>query len=65
MVDGVRANHLLQRAGINLTLPIRGSLGIGIAGEWFDRRTYFKDAANTRQRFHYPQLRGFLAWRLQ
>ena len=50
VVDGVRANHLLQRFGVDLWPPLRGSLGIGVSGEYFDRRTYFKDNARTRKR---------------
>ncbi len=64
MVDGVRANHLLQRAGVDLVAPLRGPLGIGVSGEWFNRRTYFKDEEQTRKRFHYPQFRAFLTWSL-
>jgi len=64
VVDGVRANHLLQRFSLDLLAPLRGPLGIGVSGEYFDRRTYFKDDARTRQRFYYPQFRVFLTWRL-
>ena len=64
VVDGVRANHLLQRFGVDLQAPLRGPLGIGVSGEYFDRRTYFKDDAGTRRRFYYPEFRVFLTWRL-
>jgi hypothetical protein len=64
VVDGVRANHLLQRAGVDLLLPLRGSVGLGVAGEYFDRRTFFKGFADARQGLRSPQLRVFLTWRL-
>ena len=54
--DGV---HLLD-----LFVPLRGSLGLGVAGEYFFRRTFFKDEAQTRKSFRHPQLRVFLTWRL-
>ena len=33
-------------------------------GEYFFRRTFFKDEAETRKSFRHPQLRVFLTWRL-
>jgi hypothetical protein len=65
VLDGVRANHLLQRAGFDVLVPLPGTVSLGFSGEWFDRRTYYKDEAETRLRFDYPQFRTFLAWRLQ
>jgi hypothetical protein len=64
VLDGVRANHLLQRGRLDLMAPLRGKLGIGASSEYFDRRTYFKDERGTTQRFHYPQFRVYLTWRL-
>ena len=64
VVDGVRANHLLQRVGVDLFAPLRGSLGFGVAGEYFFRRTFYKDEAATRRSFRHPQLRVFLTWSL-
>ena len=64
VVDGVRANHFLQRMGVDLRLPIRGSLGIGVAGEYFHRQTFFKDPDDTIRTFRAPQFRAFLTWRL-
>ena len=63
VVDGVRANHLLQRVSLDLLMPLRGSLGLGVAGEYFYRRTFFQDDAKTRRSFDYPQFRVFLTWR--
>ena len=63
-LDGVRANHFLQRARIDLLLPLRGAFGIGVTGEYFDRRTFYQDPARTRVRYHYPQIRTYFTWRL-
>ena len=63
-LDGVRANHFLQQLRLDLLAPLRGSLGIGVSGEYFDRRTYYKDAATDTKKFHFPQVRAFLTWRV-
>ena len=63
-LDGVRANHLLQQVRVDLLAPLHGPLGIGATGEYFDRRTYYQDAAGTEKRFHFPQFRVFLTWRV-
>jgi pimeloyl-ACP methyl ester carboxylesterase len=61
-LDGVRANHFLQRLRLDLLVPVRGSLGLGVAGEYFDRRTYYKEAENETRKFKFPQIRAFLTW---
>jgi hypothetical protein len=61
-LDGVRANHLLQRARADLMLPLRGRFGIGVSGEYFDRRTFYQDPRRTRTHFHYPQVRAYFTW---
>ena len=61
-LDGVRANHFLQRVRLDLLLPLRGALGFGVSGEYFDRRTYYQDAARTVRKYHYPQLRAYFTW---
>jgi Domain of unknown function (DUF3943) len=63
-LDGVRANHFLQRVRLDLLLPLRGSLGFGVSGEYFDRRTFYQDAGRTIRRYHYPQVRAFFTWSL-
>jgi hypothetical protein len=63
-LDGVRANHFLQRARLDFLAPLRGPLGIGGAAEYFDRQTFFQDAARTIKRYHYPQLRAYFTWSL-
>ena len=49
-LDGVRANHFLQQLRLDLLAPLHGPLGFGVSGEYFDRRTYYKDSARTRRR---------------
>ena len=63
-LDGVRANHFLQRGRIDLLLPLRGALGLGVTGEYFDRRTFYQDADRTRVNYHYPQVRTYFTWRV-
>ena len=63
-LDGVRANHFLQRGRVDLLLPLRGSFGLGASAEYFDRRTYFQDADRTKSRLYYPQLRAYFTWRV-
>jgi hypothetical protein len=60
-LDGVRANHLMQQLRFDLLAPLRGSLGIGVAGEYFHRKTYYKDG-NPSQKVQFPQFRAFLTW---
>jgi hypothetical protein len=64
-LDGVRANHFLQRGRVDLLLPLRGAFGVGVTGEYFDRRTFYQDAAGTRARYHYPQVRAYFTWGLR
>ena len=45
-LDGTRANHVLHQLRLDVTAPLRGPLGIGISGEYFDRRTYFQDESS-------------------
>ena len=63
-LDGVRANHFLQRGRLDLLLPLRGAFGVGVTGEYFDRRTFYQDAAATRVNYHYPQVRVYFTWGL-
>jgi len=62
-LDGVRANHFLQQARVDLLFPLKGSLGIGTSGEFFHRRSYYQDVDRTTVTYHYPQLRAYLTWR--
>ena len=61
VVDGVRANHVLQRLRLDLLVPLRGRLAAGVTGEFFYRKTYFQAGGEERTKF--PQMRFFVAWR--
>jgi len=63
VLDGVRANHVLQRARLDFTWPVRGALGIGATTEFFSRRTFYADDAGEAN-YHFPQYRVFLTWTL-
>jgi hypothetical protein len=62
VLDGERANHVLQRARADLMLPLRGQLGFGVTGEFFDRRTLYKAEGVSPAHFYFPQFRMFLTW---
>lgn len=63
-LDGVRANHVLQRVRLDFMWPLRGQLGIGATGEFFHRRSYYQDPDRTRKTYHYPQFRLYFTWGL-
>jgi len=62
-LDGVRTNHFLQHARVDLLFPLRGSLGLGASAEYFHRRSYYQDASRSIRTYHYPQLRAYFTWR--
>jgi hypothetical protein len=61
-LDGVRANHLLHRARLDLLVPVHRSLGFGATGEYFDRQTFYQDQRHTKKQYHYPQFRLYFTW---
>jgi hypothetical protein len=61
-LDGVRANHFLQHLRVDAIVPVRGRFGVGVAGEYFYRKSFYQDPGKSRQTFHYPQVRAFLSW---
>jgi hypothetical protein len=63
-LDGVRANHFLQQLRLDLLAPMYGPLGVGVSGEYFDRRTYYQDPTSATRTYHFPQFRAFLIWRM-
>ena len=63
-LDGVRANHLLQRRRLDVTASLSKRLGLGATGELFSRRSYYQDPARTRREYRYPEFRVYLAWTL-
>jgi len=62
IVDGIRANHLLQRMRLDLRAPLKGRVGIGGAAEFFDRRTYYQTEGVAAGKFRFPQVRLYLTW---
>lgn len=64
-LDGVRANHVLQRARLDVLVPLYRRLGFGATGEFFDRLSFYQDADATIRRYSFPQARVFLTWSLQ
>lgn len=60
-LDGVLANHLLQRGRLTFDVPLRGRLGAGVGLEYFDRRTFYR-SDDPDARFHFPQFRGMVTW---
>ena len=63
-LDGIRANHLLQQTRLDLLAPLRGPVGLGVSWEYFDRRTFFQDESRETRKFHFPQFRAFLTWKI-
>jgi hypothetical protein len=63
ILDGYRAEHVLQRLRADLLIPIKGKLGVGVAGEFFDRKTYYSPGEDT-VRYRFPQVRFYLSWRV-
>jgi hypothetical protein len=64
VVDGPRANHLLQQGRIDLLAPLKGPLGVGVSGEYFDRHTFFQGPDDVVTKLHFPQVRIYLTWRM-
>jgi hypothetical protein len=63
-LDGVRANHFLQRTRLDLLLPLVGPFGIGASGEYFFRQSFYQDEQRSQQEYRYPQLRAYVTWSL-
>jgi hypothetical protein len=61
-LDGLRANHFLQHARLDLRVPIYRPIGFGVAAEYFSRHTYYQDAARSEKLYRYPQFRTYLTW---
>jgi hypothetical protein len=64
-LDGVRVNHFLQRARLDLLFPLRGSVGIGASGEYFFRQSFYQDEARSQLEYRYPQFRVYLTWSVE
>ena len=64
-LDGVRANHFLQRARLDLILPVRGAFGFGVSGEYFFRQSFYQDEDRSQLEYRYPQFRAYLTWSIE
>jgi hypothetical protein len=64
VLDGVRANHVLTRARVDVMWPLKGALGIGGSTEFFTRQTYYANDAGEAN-YHFPQYRIYLTWTAQ
>ena len=62
VLNGAQANHVLQRVRADVLLPVHGRLGLGLSGEFFDRRTLYRHEGGDAARYHYPQFRAYLSW---
>jgi len=60
VVDGTRATHVLQRAHLDVRLPLTRQLSLGATAEYFFRKAYFWGAGSKTDES--PQFRVFLAW---
>ena len=63
IIDGTRANYLLQRFRMDLNVPLRGRLGVGATGDYLRRQTFYQNGTKSRLRF--PEIRVFLSWSVQ
>ena len=61
-LDGVRANHFLQQLRADGMIRLKGALGAGVSGEYFDRRTFFTGTVTETKNYHFPQVRIFATW---
>ena len=64
-LDGVRANHFLQRARLDLIFPVRGAFGLGVSGEYFFRQSFYQDEDRSQLEYRYPQFRAYFTWSIQ
>lgn len=60
VVDGRRANHVLQRLYVDARMSVKHSFAVGVAAEYFFRKAYFWPAGNRTDES--PQLRAYVAW---
>ena len=60
VVDGTRANHILQRLTVDVRVPVTREFAVGAMVEYFYRKAYFW--ANGTGTDESTQLRLFLAW---
>jgi len=59
-LDGADADHWTQKVRVDLLMPVKGPIGLGVTGEFIRRRSYYDEAADVLQRF--PQVRAYVSW---
>jgi hypothetical protein len=64
-LDGVRANHFLQRGRLDLLMPLHGALGLGASGEYFFRQSFYQDEARSQLEYRFPQFRVYVTWSIE
>jgi hypothetical protein len=57
IIDGTRANYLLQRFRMDVNIPLRGRLGVGASGDYLSRYTFYQ--AGTKSHLRFPEVRVF------
>jgi hypothetical protein len=63
-LDGVRANHFMQRSRVDLLLPLRGPIGLGASAEYFFRQTFYRTRI-VQPAVSLIQFRAYLTWRIE
>jgi hypothetical protein len=60
VVDGTRGNHVLQRLFLDGRIPVIRSFALGLGGEYFFRKAYFREGGSLTDES--PQLRAYVVW---
>ena len=63
-LDGIRANHFLQRARLDLSCRCTDRSDSAQRASTFSRHTYYQDVARTEKQFRFPQFRAYLTWKI-
>jgi hypothetical protein len=58
VVDGFRANHIMQRLQLDVLAPLPRRLALGVSAEFFHRQTHFQTGGERRDTF--SQLRMYV-----
>ena len=64
-LDGVRANHFLQRTRLDILVPVHGRFGIGTSADNFFREELLPGSGAHAEDLQYPQVRAYLTWSQQ
>ncbi len=58
-IEGITAQHYAQSLRLELLVPMWRQIRLGVAGDYFNRATYYQDLPDVHQWI--PQLRFYLA----